>query len=392
MTTKLIHALHKAFKAQLSAYGWRSLLSMALGMWIAEGKKTLAALTYLVSEEALSRFFNGERWPKEEIHKLRKQMSEELIRSWYGGRGRPPIIYLILDGTVLPKRGKQLPKLGWHYDSRIDGLRWGQKLVLLVLRVGELALPWDWRAYVNKERCQEADFQKSTEQAVEMIKGFRPPSPGEVVVVADSCFCVEPVIRAVVGGGRGYSMMDWVRNDRRLEDGRYAREVSSGTGACLRGLEIPVKIVQMYREGRHYTVISTDLALNPAQIKRRMRKRWWCEEVTKRLKGLGLEDCQCRGAESLERWVEWVMLLYVLAARVRWAERESQPWLGWREVGKKLAETLFSADGLLGMGDGWMRRMREHLQRREPWLRSAIQLFLVGGSCEGDLQIREGAW
>jgi hypothetical protein len=58
MTTKLIHALHRALGAQLSAYGWRGaprcLLSMALGMWIAEGKKRLAALTYLVSEGALS--------------------------------------------------------------------------------------------------------------------------------------------------------------------------------------------------------------------------------------------------------------------------------------------------------------------------------------------------
>jgi len=32
MTTKLIHALHKAFKAQLSAYDRRSLLPPALGM------------------------------------------------------------------------------------------------------------------------------------------------------------------------------------------------------------------------------------------------------------------------------------------------------------------------------------------------------------------------
>jgi hypothetical protein len=222
MTTKLIHALHRALGAQLSSYGWRGaprcLLSMALGMWIAEGKKRLAALIYLVSEGALSRFFNGERWPAEQIQKLRGQMSEELLHSWYGGRGRPPIIYLILDGTVLPKRGKQLPKLGWHYDSRVDGLRWGQKLVLAVLRVGELALPWAWRVYVNKDRCQEADFQKSTEQAVEMIKEFRPPTPGEVVVAADSCFCVEPVIRAVVE--RGYSMVGLVRNDRREERGR----------------------------------------------------------------------------------------------------------------------------------------------------------------------------
>lgn len=218
MTTKLIRALHQALRAQLSVYGWRCLLSMALGMWIAEGKKTLAALTYLVSEGALSRFFNGERWPALKIRELRRQMSEELIHSWCGRRGRPPIIYLVLDGTVLPKRGEQLPKLGWHYDSRIDGLRWGQKLVLAVLRVGELALPWAWRAYVNKDRCKEADFQKSTEQAVEMIKEFRPPAPGEVVVVTDSCFCVEPVIRAVVE--QGYSLVGWVRNDRRLEEGK----------------------------------------------------------------------------------------------------------------------------------------------------------------------------
>jgi len=389
VTTQLIRALHHRFRAHLTSYGWRCLLSMALGMWIAEGKKKLAALTYLVSEGALSRFFNGRRWPKEEIHKLRQQMSEELIRSWYGGRGRPPLIYLILDGTVLPKRGKQLPKLGWHYDSRIDGLRWGQKLVLAVLRVGELALPWDWRAYVNRDRCKEADFQKSTEQAVEMLKEFRPPALGEVVVVTDSCFCVEPVIRAVVE--QGYSLVGWVRNDRRLEDGRYAREVPSGTVACLRGLPLPVKIVQMYREGRHYTVISTDLDLNPAQIKRRMRKRWWCEEVIKRLKGLGLEDCQCRGEESLERWVEWVMLLYLLAARVRWAEREGQPWLRWREVGKELAEALFSADGLLEVSEGWMRRMLDHLQRREPWLGPLIRLFQVEGSGGRGLQIGEGA-
>jgi hypothetical protein len=144
----------------------------------------------------------------------------------------------------------------------------------------------------------------------------------------------------------------------------------------------------MYREGRHYTVISTDLDLNPAQIRRRMRKRWWCEEVTKRLKRLGLEDCQCRGAESLERWVEWVMLLYVLAARVRWEERECQLRLGWLEVGKKLAEALFSVDGLLEMREG----LKRHLWRREPWLGPVISLFWADGEGGRALQEREGAW
>ncbi len=187
VTTQLIRALDQRFRAHLTAYGWRCLLSMALGMWIAEGKKVLAALTYLVSSGALSRFFNGERWPAGLIEQERRRLSEELIGKWYGGRGRPPLLYLILDGTVLAKRGEQLPQVGWHYDSRIDDLRWGQELILAVLRIGELALPWEWRVYVNRERCAEADFQESTEQAIELIESFAPPRPGRVAV--DSSLC-----------------------------------------------------------------------------------------------------------------------------------------------------------------------------------------------------------
>jgi hypothetical protein len=348
---------------------------MALGMWITEGKKVLAALTYLVSLGALSRFFNGEGWPFQAIREWRRQLSEELIGAWYGGRGRPPLLYLILDGTVLPKRGRQLPKLGWHYDSRTDGLRWGQKLILLVLRVGELALPWDWRAYVNRERCLEADFQKSTEQAVELIRAFRPPRAGEVVVAVDSSLCVAAVIEATVE--EGYTLVGWVRRNRRLEDGRSAREVPSGTVACLRGMDLPVKIVHLRRSGRHYTVICTDTGLSGAQIRERMRRRWWTEEVTKRLKGLGLEDCQCRGEESLERWVEWVMLIYVLLGWIRWEQKQKEQWPAWQEAGKRLAKGV-----LLELGERsgrWLVRMRERFRRREPWITAAIEWFQGDG-------------
>jgi hypothetical protein len=99
---------------------------MALGMWIIERKKRLAALTYLVGEGALSQFSNGRRWPREQIHRLRQQMSEELIHK-YGARA-------IADHPShpgwdsVPKGGKQLPNLGWHYDSRLDGCRGGESL------------------------------------------------------------------------------------------------------------------------------------------------------------------------------------------------------------------------------------------------------------------------
>jgi hypothetical protein len=115
---------------------------MALGMWIIEGEKRPAALTYLVGEGALSRFSNGRRWPREQIHRLRQQMSEELIHK-YGARA-------IADHPShpgrdsAPKGGKQLPNLGWHYDSRSTAaageslkrwVEWVMPLYMLAARV-----------------------------------------------------------------------------------------------------------------------------------------------------------------------------------------------------------------------------------------------------------------
>lgn len=61
-----------------------------------------------------------------------------------------PTVDLLIDGTVLPKRGKELPKVGLHYDTRTDSLHRDQKLVISSLKVGELLLPWDFKTYVNK--------------------------------------------------------------------------------------------------------------------------------------------------------------------------------------------------------------------------------------------------
>ncbi|MFQ5796665.1 MAG: hypothetical protein ACE5JP_16675 [Candidatus Bipolaricaulia bacterium] len=47
-----------------------------------------------------------------------------------------PTIYLFIDATVLPKRGKDPPQLGWHYDSRTDSVVWGQKLVISAIECG----------------------------------------------------------------------------------------------------------------------------------------------------------------------------------------------------------------------------------------------------------------
>jgi hypothetical protein len=55
----------------------------------------------------------------------------------------------------------------------------------------------------------------------ELIRGFVPPVPGQVIVLADSTFCGAPVIRAAPE--RGFAVIGWIKKNQRLADGRDSR-------------------------------------------------------------------------------------------------------------------------------------------------------------------------
>lgn len=161
------------------------------------------------------------------------------------------------------------------------------------------------------------------------------------MVAVDSSLCVKWVIQATVK--KGSELVGWVPCDRRLEDGRYAREVPSGTVAKLRGVNIPVQLVQMY--------IEKALRSHPHRpgnqscaSKRRMKRRWWAEKLNEELKALGLEDCSCLGKHSVKRWAGLVMLMYTLLAHIRGDNPKPQgkvnSWKNWQKVGGELAKVL----------------------------------------------------
>ncbi len=177
-------------------------------------------------------------------------------------------------------------------------------------------VPWDWRGYVNERFLEEEAFRKRTELAAEMIRTFEPPPGSRVVVLVDSTYCCAPVLEAA--RERGFPVVGWVRKNRRLSDGRRAGEVSEETIAHLQGLGIPLRIVPRGRGRGRRTVICTELSWNRSQILRHLKRRWGIETMFKTLKEhFGLGDCRCRGKRSLERWVELVLLAYVLAALTR---------------------------------------------------------------------------
>ncbi|MFQ5795501.1 MAG: transposase [Candidatus Bipolaricaulia bacterium] len=370
--------LKQAFKAQLSVYRWRSLLSMVLGLMVREGKKTFTNLVLLVSISALSRAFSADEWPHQAIRSLRcARIETAIIDHHLRRRGRRPTIYLMIDTTVLAKRGKTLPQLGWHYDSRTDSVVWGQKLVISAVGVGEIIAPWDWRTYVNERFVKAEDFHKQTELTAELIRSFEPPYGGkrQVVVVIDCSLLDESVIEAV--DERGFGLVSYVVENRRLKDGRYARQAATGEVVQLNGMARPVQIVHRVRGGRHYTLVTTLVELGAVPVRRHMRRRWWIEELIKQLKQqFGLEDCQGRGQESLERWVELVWLAYVLAADRRWAERHGGRRNGVGEVGvtswrvsqRGLGKGVMAGLKRDGLGIRVSRRLIHYLEHEASWL------------------------
>jgi hypothetical protein len=156
-------------KTRFQAYGWKHVLSMLVGLMLLRGAKTLTALQGEESVPTLSRTMNLYHWPLEELISTRRQLiSQALQRHYRKRRGRRPMVYLLIDDTVLPKRGEKLPLLGFHFAPSQDRVVRGWDLVFAAVRVGSFTAPWDWRCYVN-ERFSKEDFHKRTELAVEPL-------------------------------------------------------------------------------------------------------------------------------------------------------------------------------------------------------------------------------
>lgn len=252
-------------KTHFQAYVWTHVLSILIGLMLLKQVKTLTALQGNESVPTLSRTMNVYEWPLEELRATQRALITQALRKHYRRRrGRQPMVYLILDDTVLPKRGEKLPLLGFHFSPSQDRVVRGWDLVFAAVHVGSFTAPWDWRCYVNARFSEEVDFRKRTELAAELIRLFEPPLAGRVIVLVDSTYCCGAVIRAA--HKRGFSVVGWVKKNRLLSDGRRAWDVPEETVAYLQGLEIPVKVVHRGQGKGRRTVICTDLSGEVASL------------------------------------------------------------------------------------------------------------------------------
>jgi len=138
-------------------YVWKHVLSMPVGLMLLREANTLTALKYHEILPTLSRTLNVYPWPLDELRAVRRALITQALKKLRNKRGRPRFLYLIIDDTVVPKRGRKLPELGFHFSSGEDRVVHRWEWVFAAVRVGSLIVPWDWRSYVNERFTEEED-------------------------------------------------------------------------------------------------------------------------------------------------------------------------------------------------------------------------------------------
>lgn len=145
----------------LPRYAWSLFLSILVGLLTVATQKTLSSLAQAHSISALSRFLNCYRWPASLLRHFRQQLiTKEIHKRYLRKRGRPPIIYLIIDDTVIPKRGRHFPGWGLHYSVTQKQVTPGHDLVFAFLVVSTSRAPWAWRLYRNRRFDPQAYRKK----------------------------------------------------------------------------------------------------------------------------------------------------------------------------------------------------------------------------------------
>jgi len=109
-------------------------------MACAEGRHTVTDLVrHLDAKRHRSRynnFLHVARWdPEKLLHTAALRLLQRLKQT------RDRTSYLILDDTVIPKRGQKMEAVGWLHDAAGHRKILGHQTVFAVLRVGEVTLP-----------------------------------------------------------------------------------------------------------------------------------------------------------------------------------------------------------------------------------------------------------
>jgi SRSO17 transposase len=300
------------FRSLASEFHWNHadyFRDAVLAMALSEGRHTVSNLVrHLDAEHHRSRynnFLNVARWEPES---LLHQAAVGLLQGIDPPRDKT--LYLILDDTVIPKRGRKMEAVGWLHDSTRGGKVRGHDLVFSVLRAGDVTIPWGFRPYVKKQDAPKLGrpFRKVTELGADLIRSFDAPDGWDVVVLFDTFYLCQRVVNAC--REKGFAWVSCLKSNRvlhrggrKLKAGQYVKHALSGKSTLRRQtvhhrqttyetadagwLDLShigyVHLVCSRRKGerRCLGLVTESKELSVSAMVRGYAERWWIEQFFK---------------------------------------------------------------------------------------------------------------
>ncbi len=251
-----------------------------------------------------------------------------LLRRMKPRRGET--IYLIIDDTRIPKRGRKMFGVSKIWDHKQQRFVHGHIVVTGAILFRGVTLPWRFELWLPK-RWAGRSYRKSTEIAAEMIRAFDPPKGWKVRVLFDAFYLSPTVTKAC--DQRGFTWFSVASKNRtilrtcgvsqRIGDlgpgllkyrGQRVRMRRSRGWAKMRIAAVDGRLartgdVRLVFSQRPRSAWKTMVAFATNETKLAARaivsiyeKRWAIEVLFKELRGdLGLGDYQVRSKNAIQR-------------------------------------------------------------------------------------------
>jgi len=262
------------------------------------------------SESAISRFLNHYQWSTRSLIRTVRYFILNLILA-ERGKGRKPILQVILDLTTLEKVGK-FPHL--QNLVRVYNHKKGLHIVLLYLVVGNSRIPWSFRVYRGKRTPSPSQLASKLLNTLPSVltKSF------QIYVLGDTAFGTIDLIHKIRGNSFNYHGILGIANTRTLTDGRKVSELKTrGQQVYLTGLNFPVYISWVWLKRNEKRIKRFVISTKPMKgrtIARWGKRRWQIEGFFKTAKHqFSLHRFGQKTLLGVYRWLILSFVSYLLA-------------------------------------------------------------------------------
>jgi len=307
------------------------------------GKITdVAELALHAHRSCVGRFLDSDNWDCAHLLYAVKKHTVDSI--WEKSRQTGNPIYVIIDDTICEKAlpssrvNSSIYGCGFYRSHLKNKMVYGQQFVGLMLRCGDLVLPYDIVLY-EKATDGEAKAKSKILIATELIESLPTPPHGGFVVT-DSWYSCKDLFNAALS--KGYHFIGGLKSNRLIFP-RGFRKKGIKISKFAQSLHLSdfdlvtvgehkyyiytylgkingqrkVKIIITYPEGAFgnpkamKAFISTDIKMNPKQLIAHYMKRWPIEVFFREgNRHLGMKTAQVRSKKAVIRYQYILMLAY----------------------------------------------------------------------------------